>query len=105
MPPLISVKHFSQSLWQQSAGHSLLSLRGESTWNPLEEGGNTALPLATEGGHHQISMDVINKRNAPSPLASKKETQAFLALVSFWSTHIPNQCDHKTSLASDPEEK
>jgi len=35
-------------------------------------------------------VDVISKIAAMSPSTSKKETQAFLGVVSFWRMHIPN---------------
>ncbi|KFW07740.1 hypothetical protein N327_12114, partial [Fulmarus glacialis] len=42
-----------------------------------------------QDGHHHIPMDVINKITAMSPPTNKKETQAFLGVVSFWRVHIP----------------
>ncbi|KFW67864.1 hypothetical protein AS28_02726, partial [Pygoscelis adeliae] len=48
------------------------------------------LGIKWQDGHRQIPMDVINKITAMSPPTSKKETQAFLGIVSFWRMHIPN---------------
>ncbi|KAK4830745.1 hypothetical protein QYF61_013195 [Mycteria americana] len=48
------------------------------------------LVLKRQDGRRQIPIDVINKITAMSPPTSKKETQAFLGIVGFWRTHIPN---------------
>ncbi|GAB0188893.1 hypothetical protein GRJ2_001354600 [Grus japonensis] len=48
------------------------------------------LGIKWQDGHRQIPMDVINKIAAMSPPTNTKETQAFLGVVGFWRTHIPN---------------
>ncbi|GAB0207353.1 hypothetical protein GRJ2_003200900 [Grus japonensis] len=48
------------------------------------------LGIKWQDGHHQIPMNVINKRADMSPPTNKKETQAFLGIVGFWKMHIPN---------------
>ncbi|KFQ69001.1 hypothetical protein N335_00691, partial [Phaethon lepturus] len=48
------------------------------------------LGIKWEDGHRQIPIDVINKITTMSPPSRKKETQAFLGVVGFWRTHIPN---------------
>ncbi|GAB0210193.1 hypothetical protein GRJ2_003485100 [Grus japonensis] len=48
------------------------------------------LGIRWHDGRRQIPMDIINKRAAMSPPTNKKETQAFLGVVGFWRTHIPN---------------
>ncbi|KAK4810808.1 hypothetical protein QYF61_008780 [Mycteria americana] len=43
------------------------------------------LGIKWQDGRRQIPMDVINKKPAMSPPTSKKEKQAFLGIVGFWS--------------------
>ena len=71
MPQLTSLMHFSHSLWQQSAGHSLLFLGGASTaWKRLPREWKhhpaichgliqTALELGEAPEHLQCIDDVI----------------------------------------------
>ncbi|KAF4801728.1 hypothetical protein TURU_031956 [Turdus rufiventris] len=47
------------------------------------------LGVKWQDGWHQISTEVINKITVMSPPTDKKETQAFLGVISFWSMHIP----------------
>ncbi|KFV18712.1 hypothetical protein N340_13797, partial [Tauraco erythrolophus] len=48
------------------------------------------LRIKWQDGCRQIPMDVINKITATSPPTNKKEAQAFLGIVGFWRTHIPD---------------
>ncbi|KFQ41200.1 hypothetical protein N333_08959, partial [Nestor notabilis] len=43
-----------------------------------------------QDGRCQIPTDVTNKITAMFSPTNKKETQAFLGVVGFWRTHIPN---------------
>ncbi|KFR00410.1 hypothetical protein Y956_14050, partial [Nipponia nippon] len=47
------------------------------------------LGIKRQDGHHHIPMDVINTITAMSAPTNKKETQAFLGVMSFWRMHIP----------------
>ncbi|GAB0209412.1 macrophage immunometabolism regulator [Grus japonensis] len=48
------------------------------------------LGIKWQDGRRQIPMDVINKIAAMSSSINKKETQAFLGVVGFWTIHIQN---------------
>jgi len=81
IPALIPLMHFSPFLWQQSAGHSLLSLGGASsipgTDCPRE--GNIALPFAMD--RSKLHLNRVTPRNTcsilPTSLCGKTEGEVF----------------------------